>query len=120
MKLTNLDVSHVLAVRVFPEVLRGTNNDINTIDTGLDSDLDIVHVTSDVSQDLGLQAELADGLAVLARLLACARAGQLDAVHSKFIQLLGDCDLHVGVEVGIGELLTLTERRLDNLEVGNV
>jgi len=42
----------------------GADNDINTVDTSLNSNLDIVHVAADVSQDLGLEAELADGLAV--------------------------------------------------------
>ena len=117
---TDLDVGHVLAMRVLPQVLRGTDNDIDTVNTSLNSDLDIVHVTSDVSQDLGLQAELANGLAVLAGLLACAGAGELNAVNTKFIQLLGNCNLHVGVKVGIGELLTLTKGRFNDLEVGDV
>jgi hypothetical protein len=55
-KLDNLDgllgdPSHVLAVRVFTEERRGTDDDVDTIDTGLDGESGVVHVTSDVSQD---------------------------------------------------------------------
>lgn len=105
---------------VLPEVLAGANNDINTVNTGLNSNPDIVHVTSDVSQDLSLQAKLADSLAILAGLLTGARAGELDAVNTEVIEGLGDLDLGLGVEVGVGELLTLTQGRLDDLEVGDV
>lgn len=112
-----LDVGHVLAVGVLSQERAGTDNDVDTVNTGLDSDPDIVHVASDVGKDLGLEAELADGLAVLAGLLRCARASELDAVNSELIKGLGDSDLGLGVEVGVGELLTLTQGRLDNLEV---
>ena len=78
-----LDVCHVLAVAVLAEVARGSNNNIESIDTGLDSDPGIVHVASYVGKDLGLEllgsqklidgnligdgtyTKLADGLAVL-------------------------------------------------------
>ena len=50
-----LDVCHVLAVAVLAEVRRGSDDDIETIDTSLDSDSGIVHVASYVSKDLGFQ-----------------------------------------------------------------
>lgn len=105
---------------VFPQVLAGANNDIDTVNTGLNSHLNIVHVTPDVGQNLGLEAELADGFAVLARLLTCARAGELDAVNTELIERLGDLDLSLSVEVCVGELLALTECRLDDLEARDV
>lgn len=115
-----LDVGHVLAVRVLSQERAGTNDNIDTVNTSLNSDLDIVHVAADVGQDLGLEAELADGLAVLARLLGSAGRGELDAVNTELVQSLCDLDLGLGVEVGIGELLALTQRRLDDLEVGHI
>jgi hypothetical protein len=38
-------------VRVFTEERRGTDDDVDTIDTGLDGESGVIHVTSDVSQD---------------------------------------------------------------------
>jgi hypothetical protein len=117
---TYLDVSHVLAVRVLSQERAGANDNIDTVNTGLDSNLDIVHVAADVSQDLGLETELADGLAVETRLLRGTRRGELDAVNTELVQSLGDLDLGLGVKVGIGKLLALTQRRLDDLEVWHV
>lgn len=59
------DVGHVLAMRMLAEVGRGANDDVKTIDTSLHGQTGIVHVAADVGQDLGLEAELADGLAIL-------------------------------------------------------
>jgi hypothetical protein len=50
-----LDVCHVFAVAVLAEVRGGTDDDIEAIDTSLDSDSGIVHVASYVSKDLGFQ-----------------------------------------------------------------
>lgn len=104
-------------MRVLSQERAGANDDIDTVNTSLDSNLDIVHVAADVSQDLGLEAELADSLAVKTRLLGGTRRGELDAVNTKLVQSLSDLDLGLGVEVGIGKLLALTQRRLDDLEV---
>jgi len=114
---TYLDVGHVLAVRVLSQERAGTDNDIDTVNTSLNSNLDIVHVAANVGQDLSLETQLADGLAVKTRLLRGTRRGELDAVDTKLIQSLGDLDLGLGVKVGIGKLLALTQRRLDDLEV---
>ena len=63
------DPGHVLAVRVFSEERRSSDNNIDTVDTGLNGNSGVVHVTPDVCEDLGvLEAELADGLAVGTRL----------------------------------------------------
>jgi hypothetical protein len=69
-------------VAVLAKVARGSDNDIESIDTGLDGNPCIVHVASYVGEDLGLElsksqrpihrdlageetyTELADGLAV--------------------------------------------------------
>jgi hypothetical protein len=117
---TYLDVGHVLAVRVLSQERTGANDNIDTVNTSLDSNLDIVHVAADVGQDLGLEAELADGLAVETGLLRGTRRGELDAVNTKLVESLGDLDLGLGVKVGIGKLLALTQRRLDDLEVRHV
>ena len=45
------DPGHVLAVRVFTEERRGTDDDIDTVNTGLNGEAGVVHVTSDVGQD---------------------------------------------------------------------
>lgn len=43
-----LDVGHVLSVRVLAEVLRSADNDIKSINTSIDGQLDISHVTANV------------------------------------------------------------------------
>lgn len=52
-------------MRMLAKVCGCANDDIETIDTSLHSQAGIVHVAADVGQDLGLEAELADGLAIL-------------------------------------------------------
>lgn len=41
-------------------------------------------------------------------------------VDAKLIESLGDLDLLLGVKESVGELLTLTERALDDLEAGDI
>ncbi|KAH3672370.1 hypothetical protein WICPIJ_010055 [Wickerhamomyces pijperi] len=43
------NVVHVLTVGVLSQVLGGTNDNIHTVNTGLDGNSGIVHMTSDVS-----------------------------------------------------------------------
>jgi hypothetical protein len=124
-KLDNLnrslgDVRHILAMGEVPQELGSAHDDIDTIDTGLDCDTGVVHVASDVCDDLGLEAKFADGLTVLSRLLRSGRRGELDAIDTKIVKRLGDLDLGLSVEEGIGKLLALSECRLDNLEVGDI
>lgn len=95
------------------KVRRCTNDDIEAVDTSLYCHTSIVHVAADVSQDLGLEAELADGLAILAGLLRGSWRGKLDIVDAEVIESLGNLDLGLGIEEGIGKLFTLTEGRLD-------
>jgi hypothetical protein len=115
-----LDVSHVLSVRVLSQVLRSANNDIDTVNAGLNSDLGIFHCASHVSEDLGLEAELADLLAVLAGLGRGHRAGELNVLDTKVRESLGNLDLGLCVKVGIGKLLSLSQGTLNDLEVVGV
>lgn len=115
-----LDVCDVLAVAVLHQVAAGADNDIDTVNTGRDGQLGIVHVTSHVSEDLGLEAELADLLAVEAGLLTGGGRGELNVVDAKVVEGLGNLDLGSGVEEGVGELLALAEGGLDDLELGDV
>jgi hypothetical protein len=41
-------------------------------------------------------------------------------VHTEVIESFGDLDLLLGIEESVGELLTLTQSRLDDLEAGDV
>lgn len=67
-------------------------------------------MASDMGEDLGLQAELADGFAVCARLLRGCGGCELDVLHTERIERLGNGDFSLGVEKGVGELFTLCER----------
>lgn len=52
-------------MRMLPEVRGRANDNVEAINTSFHSQAGIVHVATDVGQNLGLEAELADGLAVL-------------------------------------------------------
>ena len=41
-------------------------------------------------------------------------------VHTEVIESLGNLNLLLGVEEGVGELLTLTQSRLNDLEAGDI
>ena len=65
-----LDVGHVLTVRVLTEVGRGTNDNIDSVNTGLNGDTGVVHVATNVSKDLGLPLD--------ANFKLCARHPELN------------------------------------------
>lgn len=94
-------------MREFTEEGGCANDDIDTVDTSLDGDAGIVHVATNVGEDLGTETELADGLAVETRLLRGSGGGKLNILDTKGIEGLGNSDLGLGVEEGIGELFTL-------------
>jgi hypothetical protein len=75
--------------------------------TGFNSDASIIHVTPDVGQDLGLEAQLANGLAIQSRLFRGSGRGELDVLDTKCIESLGDSYFGLSVKEGIGELFTL-------------
>lgn len=79
--------------------------------TSLDGDASIIHVATNVSENLGLETHLADLDAVLARLLGRSGRSDLDVLDSKVGQSLRNLHLGLGVEEGIGELLSLCRVR---------
>lgn len=96
-------------MRMLSQKRRRPNDHIDTIHTSLDRYSCIVHVTSDVGQDLGsLEAELANGFTVLARLLRRSWRGKLDVIGTELVECLSDFNLLSGVEVGIGKLLAFS------------
>lgn len=64
-------------------------------------------MAADVSENLGFKAEAADGLAIDARLFGGSGGGEFDVLYTEGIECLGDGDLRLGVEEGIGELFAL-------------
>ena len=75
--------------------------------TSLDGDPGIIHMTPNMCEDFGLQAELADGFAVEPRLLRGRGRRELDVLDTEGIQRLRDSDLGLGVEEGVRKLLAL-------------
>lgn len=74
-------------MRVFAQKARSADDDIDTVNTSLDGDSGIVHVASDVSENLGaLETELADGLAVGTRLGRGSGRGELDVFNTEFVE----------------------------------
>jgi hypothetical protein len=64
-------------------------------------------VATDVGEDFGLEAKLADGLTVSSRLLGSRWRRELKIFYAKLIESFGDGNLGLGVKEGIGELLPL-------------
>lgn len=86
--------------------------------TSLDSNPGVVHVASDVGEDLALEAHLADLDAVLATLLGGGRRRELDVLDAKVGERLGDLHLCLGIEKGIGELLALCKKTREEISFG--
>ena len=81
------DPGHVLAVRVFSEERRSSDNNIDTVDTGLDSNSRVVHVTSDVCENLGvLEAKLANGFTVGSRFGRSCGVSELNVLDAEFVK----------------------------------
>lgn len=134
------NVRHILSVRVLAKEGRCPNYDVHTVHTRLYGNASIVHVASDVSQDLGLETELADGFTVCSRLLGCGGRGEFNVLYAKVGEGLCDSDLCFRVKKGVGELwtetasdvvqghgwmctahlLSLSQGRFDNLEIASV
>jgi len=114
------DIGHVLPMRKFAEEGRCADDNVHTIYARLDGDPRVVHMATDVGKDFGLQAELADGLAVPSRLLGSCWRRQLQIFDAEIVKGFSDGDLGLGVKEGIGELFSLSESALDDFKVGNV
>ncbi len=101
------DIGHVLAMRKFTEEGGCADDDVDAIYARLDGDARVVHVASNVSQDFGIQAKIADGLTVPSRLIGGCWRRELDILDAKLVKGFGDGDLGLSVEEGIGKLLPL-------------
>jgi hypothetical protein len=103
-----MNVIHIFAVAVFAQIGRRADNDVDAVDTRLDSNPGIVHVAANVCEDFGFQAEFADGLEVSAGLLRGCRGGEFDVLDAKVRQRFRDLYFFLGVKEGVGELLALS------------
>jgi hypothetical protein len=98
-KSSVLDVCHVLAVAVLAEVARGSNDDVESIDTSLDSDSGIIHVAADVGKDLGLELCRESGDDQLINW----RARELTPSLQRASQSLLDCSEAAGLVTSMSE-----------------
>ncbi len=98
----------------FAQQAAGAEEHVDAVDAGVDGDLGVVHVTADVGQDLGLEAQPGDALAVGPALGAGHRRGQFEVLDAECVQQAGDLHLLVAGEEGVGELLALAQRRFDD------
>ena len=99
---------------VLAQVARGADDHVDAVHARLDRHARVVHVAADVREDLGVEPEPADGLAVQPALLRGRGARQLDVVDPELVQRPRDLDLLLRVEEGVGELLALSQRALDD------
>jgi hypothetical protein len=60
------------------DVLGCVGRDIHSVDASLDGNPGIIHVASNVAEDLGLETQLADGLAIQLGLLRRSRRSQFE------------------------------------------
>lgn len=78
-------------MRVFPQERTRTDNDINTVNTSLDGQSGVIHVASDMGQDLGLfQAERANGLAVVEGFGRGGGRGEFDVFDTEFVEAVSE------------------------------
>lgn len=64
-------------------------------------------MAANMGEDLGLEAQLANGFAVQARLLRSSRGCELDVIHAKCVQSLRDGDFSLRVKEGVRKLFAL-------------
>ena len=64
-----MDIIHIFPMGVFSQERRGANDDVDTVDTGLNGNPGIVHVTADVSEDFRFETEFANSFAIGSGLL---------------------------------------------------
>lgn len=74
---------------------------------GLDSYPGVIHMTPNVCQNLGSQAQLAYGLAVQTRLLGRSRRSEFDVIDNERIKGLDDSNLGLCIKERICKLLAL-------------
>jgi hypothetical protein len=86
------------------------------IHTSLDSYPSVVHVTSNMSEDLAFETELADRFAVCTRLLRSDRRSELNVLDTELVQCSRNGNFRLGIEGGIGELFTLYEAAVMRIE----
>src|SRR2546425_5415609 len=110
------DLVDALPVAELAQVRRGPEEDVDTVDAGLDGDPRVVHVATHVRQDLRLQRKGRDGPAVLERLGRGDRRRELAVLDAELIEQLRDGDLLRRREMRVRELLPLAERGVDDRE----
>lgn len=85
--------------------LRGRPNDyIKAIDSCFYCNACVIHMTPNMSEDFGLEPQIANDFAVLARLLRGCGGSELDIFDSEAIQCFSYLDLGLGIEECIGKL----------------
>jgi hypothetical protein len=114
------DVLDRLAVRELAKVLGRATENVDSVDAGFDSGLNVVHVATDVSENLGSKIHAGDVVAVLEGLGRCCRGGELDVISTEIREHSSNITSIISSEVGTVELLSFAESRVNDLEVLSV
>jgi len=101
------NIGHVLAMRKFTQEGGCADDDIYAINARIYGNARVIHVATDVGEDFGVQAKLADGLTVSSRLFGSCWRRELKILHAKLVESFGDGNLGFGIKEGIGKLLPL-------------
>src|ERR1700760_3986886 len=88
--------------------------------TSFDGNSGIVHVTTDMCEDLGFETQAANLDTVKTALLRGGRIGEFNVINTKVIEGSSNFNLGIGVEEGIGKLFSFTKSRFDNLESASI
>jgi len=112
------DCIDALAVRVLAQERGRGHVQIDTLHTRLDGRLDVAHVAARVREDLGLEVEARDRLAVAHGLHARGRVDQLNVVDTDLVEHVGNVHAVLARELGRRKLLALAQSRIHNVKLG--
>lgn len=114
------NIVHALSVRVLHQLRGCSNNHIETVDPGFYCDTGVVQMTSNVSEDFGLESKVADDLTISSRLFRRCRRSELDVFDSEGIQSFRYPDLGVCIKEGVGKLQEYGQSQFDTQTLGSL
>ena len=107
------DLVEVAPVTGVAQLLRGGIEHIDALRATFDGEAYIIKMAADVGDDARTQAELGDPFEVTGTLRRSSGRGQFNILNPKGVKRFGNGEALGAVEAGRGELLTLTQGRIN-------